>query len=237
MSDFLTALAAVQAEAPKLPKDKTNPHFNSKFTGLDTIVQTIGPLLTKHGLVWITKPGQSDRGPTLEYRLVHVDTGEGEQGTMPLLLAKADSQGLGSALTYARRYAICAVLNLVGDDDDDGHASSAPERPGRTSEGITPSEPQRKLLEKLVKEKKPTEAQLNFMLIEVGASGVQVGPGWVDKLTGGKNGTVSGLIDWLMKRPLPSTEYPSDVPGYGEGEFEQPKPPEDVPFDVKEPAA
>jgi hypothetical protein len=39
---------------------------------------------------------------------------------MQLLLSKNDAQGQGSAITYARRYALCAVLNLVADDDDDG---------------------------------------------------------------------------------------------------------------------
>jgi hypothetical protein len=124
-SSLLSALFAVQAEAPPLPKDKTNPHFHSKFTGLDTIVEKIGPLLVKHRLVWITKPGRDELGPYLEYRLVHADTGDAETGRMPLLLAKDDMQGLGSALTYARRYALCAVLNLIADDDDDGNSSSS----------------------------------------------------------------------------------------------------------------
>jgi hypothetical protein len=123
-SSFLSALLAVQAEAPTLPKDKTNPHFGSKFTGLDTIVEKVGPLLVKHRLVWITQPGRDELGPFLEYRLVHVDSGEGLIGRMPLLLSKGDSQGLGSALTYARRYALTAVLNLVADEDDDGNSTA-----------------------------------------------------------------------------------------------------------------
>ena len=120
---FLSALAALQAEVPKLPKDKTNPHFHSKFTGLDTIVDAVGPLLAKHGFIWSTLPGRDELGPYLEYRLVHVESGEHEIGRMPLLLAKEDMQGLGSALTYARRYAISSVLNLVSDEDDDGNSS------------------------------------------------------------------------------------------------------------------
>jgi hypothetical protein len=123
---FLSALAALQAEVPKLPKDKTNPHFGSKFTGLDTIVETVGPLLVKHRLVWITMPGRDEIGPYLEYRLVHLDADDGGLfGRIPLVLAKDDMQGLGSALTYARRYALSSVLNLVADEDDDGRAASS----------------------------------------------------------------------------------------------------------------
>lgn len=123
-ASFLSALAALQAEAPTLRKDKVNPHFGSKFAGLDTVVEAIQPLLTKHGLVWITMPDHDEHGPTLNYRLALAETGDGLTGSMPLMLTKQDSQGLGSALTYARRYALVSVLNLIADDDDDGNASA-----------------------------------------------------------------------------------------------------------------
>lgn len=123
---LMTALLAVQAAAPTLPKDAINPHFRSRFTPLDTIVEIVGPLLAKHGLVWTTLPGSDDAGkPILDYRLIHASTGETLDGRMPLFLSKEDAQGFGSALTYARRYSITAVLNLVADDDDDGNAASA----------------------------------------------------------------------------------------------------------------
>ena len=132
---LLEALAAFQAEAPTLKKDSINPHFKSKFASLDGIVETIKPLLAKHGLVWVTLPGRdADGTPVLNYRLVHAtselaDPGTFRQGdwlggSIPLLLTKNDPQGQGSAITYARRYALCAVLNLVADEDDDGNAGS-----------------------------------------------------------------------------------------------------------------
>ena len=127
---LLPALLAVQASAPTLPKDATNPHFKSRYTPLDTIVEVVGPILNRHGLVWTTLPGRDERGePALNYRLAHAPTGEVLEGVMPLMLAKADAQSLGSAITYARRYALCAVLNLVADDDDDGNAGSRPGGP------------------------------------------------------------------------------------------------------------
>ena len=95
---LMQAILAVQAEAPTLPKDKTNPHFKSKYTPLDTITETIGPILQKHGLVWLTFPGRDEQdNPALRYSLVHATTGEREDGEMPLLLGKGDMQGLGSA--------------------------------------------------------------------------------------------------------------------------------------------
>lgn len=118
------ALVAFQAEMPTLPKDSTNPHFKSKFTSLDTIVERVTPVLTRHGLSWSTLPTIHEGQPALRYRLAHAG-GDALEDTMPLLLDRENSQGLGSALTYARRYAVCAVLNLVADEDDDGNAKSA----------------------------------------------------------------------------------------------------------------
>lgn len=117
------ALRAVQAQAKTLPKDAINPHFKSKFAPLDTIVENVGPLLAEHGLTWSAFPCFGPDGqPALRYKLTHV-SGDQETDTMPLLVTKPDPQGLGSAVTYARRYSLCAVLNLVADDDDDGTAA------------------------------------------------------------------------------------------------------------------
>jgi hypothetical protein len=74
--------------------------------------------------VWTTLPGRDEMGPYLEYRLLHVDSDDGLSGRIPLLLDKGNSQGLGSALTYARRYALVSVLNLTADEDDDGNSAS-----------------------------------------------------------------------------------------------------------------
>ena len=54
---LMEALLAVQAAAPKLQRDATNEHFNSKFVSLGGIVKDIGPLLTEYELVWVTLPG------------------------------------------------------------------------------------------------------------------------------------------------------------------------------------
>ena len=125
---LLEAILAVQAEVGPIAKDAINPAFKSKYTTLGTIVETVGPILNKHGLIWMTYPESENGQPVLRYSLVHAATKDMVGGVMPLLLTKQDPQGLGSALTYARRYSLCAVLNLVADDDDDGNAGSAPKQ-------------------------------------------------------------------------------------------------------------
>lgn len=139
------ALAAFQAEAPTLAKDGRNPHFNSRFTPLDTIVETIRPLLAQHGLAWSALPCFHDGQPALRYELCHAATGQVLGDTMPLLMQKSDPQGMGSAITYARRYSLAAVLNLVSDEDDDGNsASKAPQARSQQTNGksdaVTPQD-------------------------------------------------------------------------------------------------
>ena len=144
MAALLEALLAVQAEVPTLPKDATNPHFKSKFTPLDTIVEYVGPILNKHGLVWSSWPTVNESGdPALRYKLAHAESGEALEDTMSLLLVKSDPQGQGSAITYARRYALCAVLNLVADEDDDDNAGSSAPRQSKAKPkpAVTPPTP------------------------------------------------------------------------------------------------
>lgn len=141
------AVHAFQGEAPSLQKDKINPAFRSKYLSLDTLMEQVTPALHKHGLIWLTAPNyvyvnagpeQKSLEPNLSYRLIHVESGEETSGTVPLLLAKRDPQGLGSAITYARRYSLMAVLGLVADEDDDGQKASRPN--GRTRASTPPPE-------------------------------------------------------------------------------------------------
>lgn len=131
------ALLAVQAEMPTLPKNATNPHFKSKYTPLDTVVEVATPILSKHKLVWTTKPSvYADTGaPSLRYRLTHTPSGEFDDGEMLLLLPKSDPQGQGSAITYARRYAMQCVLGIVADEDVDGNMAPAERKapPGKAA--------------------------------------------------------------------------------------------------------
>jgi ERF superfamily len=129
---LLEAILAVQAEVGTLFKDKTatvptktGGQYQYRYIGLDTIVEQVGPILNRNGLVWMTFPSLDTQGrPALAYRLSHAPTEKHVEGEMPLMVDKPGPQGMGSALTYARRYSLCAVLNLVADEDDDAKAAS-----------------------------------------------------------------------------------------------------------------
>jgi hypothetical protein len=126
--DLHGAVLAIQSEIGTLQKNAINPHFKSKYISLDSLVEHVQPLLTKHGLIWVCRPAEdADGRPSLDYALIHAESSQSMGGEMPLLLEKQNAQGLGSAITYARRYALCAVLNIVADVDDDGEKATKSE--------------------------------------------------------------------------------------------------------------
>ena len=126
-TSLAAALAAFQAEAPTLYKSEEAKagSFTYKYVDLAAVVEAVRPLMGEHGLSFSSFPCITPDGkPGLRYVLRHVG-GDVESDVMSLMLSKADAQAHGSAITYARRYALCAVLNLVADADDDGAAARA----------------------------------------------------------------------------------------------------------------
>jgi hypothetical protein len=129
-SDTITKVSAAivkaQGELNAVHKDGNNPHFRSKYATLQNIVESTRDTLRKHGLAVVQTFGETDGTYiNLVTTLLH-ESGEYISGTFTMRPSKADPQGLGSATTYARRYALSAVLGIVADEDDDGNASSRP---------------------------------------------------------------------------------------------------------------
>jgi hypothetical protein len=130
------ALLAFQKEAPAIQKNAINPHFKNSYISLERLTETVMPILHKHGLVvtqWPTHiaTASGEVEPALRTSLIHAPSDQMQQDTMPLVLDKENPQGQGSAITYARRYALMSILGLVADEDDDGSAGSAKTRPKR----------------------------------------------------------------------------------------------------------
>jgi hypothetical protein len=142
VSDLAKALLAFQKDAPPIHFDAKNPHFGNKYASLSGVVAAIRPALNKQGIVFTQHPTTLDDGsPALKTTLIHAESNDTIWATMPLIVSKADAQGYGSALTYARRYALLSVLGLVGDEDDDANAASSSSSAGvaRTEEPASPA--------------------------------------------------------------------------------------------------
>lgn len=124
------ALAHFQAELPHMSKTQTafvksdKGSYSYNFADLADISRVVLPLLGKHGLAWTTKPTLIDGRFVLAYKLMHGASGEVDEGEYPLQSGGTPQQ-VGSAITYARRYALCSVTGVAPDkEDDDGAAAS-----------------------------------------------------------------------------------------------------------------
>lgn len=121
INEVAAAIVAAQAELTNPPKSKTvhvasrttGQRFTYSFAPLPDILDAVRPVLAKHKLAVL----QIIRDRVLETRLVH-QSGQWLASTY-LLPEIQDSQAFGSAITYGRRYSLCAILGIAGDDDDD----------------------------------------------------------------------------------------------------------------------
>ena len=125
INDLAAALAAAQAELRNPVFDSQNPHFKSKFASLAQVRDTITPTLARHGLSITQLATNDDQGrPSVETILLH-SSGQWLSSTLAVPVGKQDAHGAGSAITYARRYSLMAIVNVVGDEDDDGNSAVA----------------------------------------------------------------------------------------------------------------
>jgi len=125
------ALAKAQAEIQGAVKDATNPHFRSRYADLSSVWDAIRAPLTKHGLSIVQAPTVNDAGSVLLKTTLMHSSGEWIASLYPINPIKADPQGYGSALTYARRYCLASIAG-VAPEDDDGEAASGRAAPPST---------------------------------------------------------------------------------------------------------
>lgn len=128
INELAAALAKAQAAIKGAVKDSTNPHFKNDYADLASVWDACREPLTKQGLsVAQSAESNGDGGFGVTTMLLHT-SGQWMSGTLFLRPMKDDPQGAGSALTYARRYALAAMVG-VAPADDDGNAASAKGKP------------------------------------------------------------------------------------------------------------
>jgi hypothetical protein len=125
IKEIAGALAKAQAVMAGAKKDATNPHFRSQYADLASCWEACRDALTKNGIsvVQMGRYSMEDE-VVVETRLCH-SSGEWMEGELALPVTKADAQGYGSALTYARRYGLCAAVGIAPVDDDGNAAAAA----------------------------------------------------------------------------------------------------------------
>lgn len=125
-AEIFKALAKAQSEITDAIKDTDNPFFKSKYADLAQVRSVVRAIFGGHGLSIIHMPTASETGLGLQSIIAH-ESGEYVSSVSHWHLQKKDAQGMGSALTYARRYIDMAVSGMAADDDDGNDAGRQPE--------------------------------------------------------------------------------------------------------------
>ena len=122
------ALAAAQAAMPAIVKDrvaKIGPGREYRYADLATILATVRPVLGAHGLALTQRTQIRGDAIVLLTELRHA-SGEVLDSEYPVAAIGIKHQDMGGALTYARRYALCGLVGIAADEDDDGASAPAP---------------------------------------------------------------------------------------------------------------
>ena len=132
-------LIAAQGACDPVLKDATNPHFRSKYASLSSCVDSCKEAFHTHNFALLQSNGHDEYGQYVKTELLHT-TGASWGSVVYLVLSKQDMQGLGSAITYARRYGLLGMVGLAPEDDD-GNASVAPPKPAPKPAAQAPQKP------------------------------------------------------------------------------------------------
>jgi hypothetical protein len=120
--ELASALSKAQGEMQAAIKDKVNPFYTSSYADLGSVWDAARPVLGKNGLCIMQTTEMVDKQIIMVTTLAHT-SGQWVKSYLPLLLKKDDSQGIGAAMTYLRRYSLSALVGVVCEDDDDGETA------------------------------------------------------------------------------------------------------------------
>ena len=140
ITELAKAMLKVQAEVQPALKDRENPFTHSHYATLNSVMDACRDALLAHNIWCSQYPVPVEPGHIgLVTKLTHADSGQWQASLLVMPLPKADPQGYGSALTYARRYALSALIGLVTEDDDgEGTKMPQPVKKSKTPAPATP---------------------------------------------------------------------------------------------------
>ena len=124
MKNIATALVKAQKEFGPALKTSTNPHFRSKYADLAACVEAVIDGLNNNGIFLMQLTDEHPDGIKIQTVFIHESGEQMSSGWLFVPAAKADPQGFGSALTYARRYSLMAACGIAPEDDDANSASN-----------------------------------------------------------------------------------------------------------------
>jgi hypothetical protein len=132
ITELAKVMLKVQTELRPVLKDAKNPFTGSHYATLHSVMEACRDVLISNGIWLCQYPVPVESGHMgLTTRLTHAESGQWQASLAVVPLPKADPQGYGSCLTYARRYALTAMLGMVAGDDDGEGAKITPQKQKR----------------------------------------------------------------------------------------------------------
>ena len=158
INEIAKAMAQAQCEMKPAEKDSINPHFRSKHSSMCAVWDAASPIM-KQGICILQDAVTTEKGISVETMLVHASGQWFQFGPLVIPVSKMDAQACGSAVSYAKRYALCAAVGIVsGDIDDDGEAAMQRTINKETSE--MPDRITKEQLDRLLHKLKVTEDEI-----------------------------------------------------------------------------
>lgn len=117
IAELAKALASAQGEIENAGKNASNPHFKSRYADLAEVLNTVRPVMSRNGISISQFPAFESGIASVETIVMHT-SGEWMTGISSAPVTKQDAQGVGSALTYLRRYSLAAIAGIAQEDDD-----------------------------------------------------------------------------------------------------------------------
>lgn len=143
IANIAAAMCKAQAgidDPTKNKKADAGGRGSYRYADLPTVLDVVRPALSANGLAVMQFPCELDGHPAVTTLLAHT-SGEWVEAVALLRPVKSDPQGIGSALTYMKRYSLLSLCGIAADDDDDGAAASRPQQAARPAANQSPSNP------------------------------------------------------------------------------------------------
>ncbi len=122
VDQILPALLKVKENLQAVTKSAANPFFKSKYADLNTHLDAVEPLLAANGLILLQPVSTNEVGTNSVASVIMHTSGQFIRSEMRITAKEEDMQKFGSAITYARRYTLGALLSMKAEDDDGENA-------------------------------------------------------------------------------------------------------------------
>lgn len=149
LNELAKSLAKAQGNFPTIPRErevevktKAGGSYYFSYAEFSTIREHVQPVLTDNGLSFVQSTSVTSNGGTILVTLLMHESGQWISAEMPVKQSEEGAQAFGSALTYAKRYALTLMLGLATEDDDDGNGAEGNEvqsATGQAKRGTAPS--------------------------------------------------------------------------------------------------